>query len=1115
MLGAALAGLLSVAAFSVAPAAANQYTGMLAAGTISVGSGSSSESGGFVYGDYSWTAPSGTNFDGFAYTSAFFSVVSDNAVGGVSAGFGADGSAAQPTILFPWTQDCSITNSGHYWTRDGSLAGTNGQQSCSTYGDTGGWNYTNAEIDNTSPGTNPQSEYHTLWLTAFCQAATCEYDSSRELGAGGASVTNLSASVDDPNNQPGGSAYWTVNNGSSWYQTDSSSPTINVNAADPAGVCAIGAWLTGPGSYYLQLTNASPGMENPGGPVGNEFDSITPCPGSGGATVSGGAELAANLPSGTYSLAIVASNPGNWEGGAGLSNAPTIASYGNAINIDDTVPTISWANTSSGWTSSTSEQFTVTAGPSGVSGISCTDNGTAVAATPLGGNTYSVATEIQGANAMSCTARNGDANGALSSAAATQSYNVDTTVPTVTFSDSGYTPSTWTNAAQTVTVTATGGPSGIARVKCSTDGIDTPLGGSSSNQITVSGDGQHVLDCVATSNTNVTGAATFDVWVDTRQPTINFSGAQSSPAWLSGTPTVVVIGGEDGGTLSGVTQLVCTVNGGSPITLNVDAAQGYTSSFVLTPNGADVISCHATDAAGTTGAAYSETVNVDNPDGQAASADLTQYGSSPDIDNGADPFTSGPSHTTWYHTPQSVTVTAANTAGGATISQITCTGASQAAGGGTYPANNQNSYGSGGERITVTVQPPGGDLSCSAQDSAGNSYPLGSYEFEIDNQAPTGYFEPQASWPAPDEVQVHVTDGAQGSGTATVEVTAQQNGSRVYKVMASRNPTERNVWDAYFDDSTIPAGSYTFVAYPTDVADNSGSITTDHAGGTENLSLPFRDMTEISDTLTAGTAKASGNEQQAVSDAAATIARPPAKLRGHIETRSARASVASCTHATIARRGKGKAKPCSGIQPVDSSREAFVTVVYGRPARLSGRLTTLKGHKPIVHATVVVEQQVRGRKSVTKLGTTKSNPKGAYTFHVKAGASRTLIAVYSGSPRLRGAQVNVGEHVKGKASLHVTGILTPGHDLLVSGKLDGGFVPHGGALVTIQYAVRGFRGWTNWGDTHTTAKGAFQVRMPILAADAGHTFQWRAVISAQTGWAFLAGDSNTVTRAIT
>jgi hypothetical protein len=1060
---------------------------MLAPGTISVGSGTSSESGGYVYGEYSWSAPSGTNFDGFAYTGAEFSSVSDNSVGGVSAGFGGNGSANQPTILFPWTQDCSITNSGHYWTRNLESAGTNGQQACSTSGNTSGWNYTNVEIDNTAPGTNPDSEYHTLWLTVFCQAASCNYDSEREWGTAGATVTNLSANVDDPNSQPSGGASWTVNNGSSWYQTDSNSPTINVSASDPAGVCAIGAQFSGPSSYYLQVTDASPGMENPGSPVGNEFDSITPCPGAGGSTVSGSAALGPNLASGTYSLAIVASNPGNWEGGAGLSNAPTIASYTNTINIDDTTPSIDWANTSSAWTASTSEQFTVTAGPSGISNVSCTDNGTAVAATRISGNLYSVPTSDQGTNSMSCTASNGDSNGALTSPAANQTYNVDTTIPTLSFTDTGYTPATWSKTGQTVTVTATGGPSGIRTVQCLVDGTSAPLTGSGANQVAISGNGEHILDCTAASNTNVTGTASYDVWIDTRQPTISFSGAAAAPTWLTGTPTVVVIGSETDGTLSGITELVCTINGGWPITMSVDAAQGYTGSLVLTTDGSDVVSCQATDAAGTTGSAFTETVNVDNPGVQPASSSLTRYGSSPDIDNGDDPFTNGPSQTTWYHNQQSVTVTAINTAGGAPISQIACTGASQSQSGGTYPANSQNAYGNGGEAITVTVQPPGGELSCSATDTAGNTYPLGSYEFEIDNQAPTGYFEQQNVWPEPDEVQVYVTDGRQGSGTATVQVTAQQAGGPVYKVMATRDPSRADVWDAYFNDSTIPTGAYTFVAYPTDVAGNSGSITTSQDGGTETLELPLRAMTSLSDKLSAGRSTATGSTQQTVNPTAAGIASKSTNIRGH---QDASAKMAN-------------------------SKDAFVTVAYGQTATLTGTLIDVKSGKPVAHATVVLEQQVVGRKAVTKLGTTRTNSAGHYRFRVKAGASRTLLAVYNGTPLLRGAQTDVREYVRGKASLSVIGTLKPGHDLSVSGKLDGGFIPHGGALVTIQYAVQGFRGWTNWGDTRTTPRGAFTVHMPILPADAGYTFQWRAVISGQTGWAYLAGDSNIVSRPIT
>jgi hypothetical protein len=537
------------------------------------------------------------------------------------------------------------------------------------------------------------------------------------------------------------------------------------------------------------------------------------------------------------------------------------------------------------------------------------------------------------------------------------------------------------------------------------------------------------------------------------------------------------------------------VNGGSAFTLNVDAALQFTNSFVLTPNGPDTISCQATNAAGTTGPATTETVNLDNPAVQAQGTSLTQYGSSPEIDNGADPYTDGPSDKNWFHTPEAVTITAVNSAGGAAIGQIDCTGAALA-GDGTYPANSQNAYGSGGERITVTVQPPGGDLSCTAQDTAGNSYPLGSYEFEIDNQAPTGYFVPENDWPEPGEVQLHISDGAQGSGTAAVEVTAQSNNGRIFKVMATRDFSAADLWDAYFDDSTIPPGLYTFVAYPTDVADNSTTITTNQAGTTETLPLPFREMTSITDVLAAGSSTADGSEQVAVAADAASVATKPARI------------------------ANGIASELAGSAPVGIGSTArakhvrYLTVQYGRTAVLTGNLRNSRSHKPLAHATIVIEQQVVGSSAITVVGRAKTNRRGVYSYLVGKGANRTLIAVYRGTRRLRGAQVDVGEHVRGKATIRVTGTLTPGHSVDVEGKLAGGFIPARGALVTIQYAVKGFRGWTNWGDTRTDSHGAFNVHMPILPADARYHFEWRAIIPAQTGWAFLAGRSNTVTRAI-
>jgi hypothetical protein len=723
-----------------------------------------------------------------------------------------------------------------------------------------------------------------------------------------------------------------------------------------------------------------------------------------------------------------------------------------------------------------------------------------VGATLVSGSTYSVPTTTQGANNMSCSASNGDANGALTSGASNQTYDVDTTTPSVAFADSGYSSGTWTNSIQTVAVTATGGPSGISSLRCYVDGTQTAAGSTSSEPVVVSGNGQHTVQCTAISNTNVAGTATYEVWIDSRRPTVSYSGAQPAPTWLSGTPTVVVIGSEQGATdASGITKLACTVNSGTTFVLNVDAAQNYTSSFVLTPNGADTISCQASDEAGTTGPLSTETVNLDNASLQPASSTLTTYGSSPEIDNGADTYTDGPSQKTWYHTPESVEITAVNSAGGAAISQIDCTGAAQS-GGGTYPANNQNAYGSGGERITVTVQPPGGDLSCNAEDTAGNSYPLGSYEFEIDNQAPTGYFVPEDDWPEPGEVQLHLTDGAQGSGVAAVEVTAQNNNGRIFKVMATRDGSTSGVWDAYFDDSTIPPGLYTFVAYPTDVAGNSTTISTNQAGTTETLPLPFRQMTSITDTLASGPQSATGSQQVAVTAAAVDVTKQHAQFESAL-ARNERDGLGSALveSASAARAGRLK-----GV--------GYLTVPYGRKATLSGRLKNSRTHRALARATVFVEQQIVGSKAIAVIGRTRTNRAGAYRYKVAAGANRILMAVYKGNRRLRGVQADVGEDVDGKAMIKVTGTLMPGHSVDVLGKLEGGFVPARGALVTIQYAVKGFRGWTNWGDTRTNSIGGFDVHMPILPADKGYTFEWRAIIPAQTGWAYLAGHSNTVDR---
>ncbi len=285
-------------------------------------------------------------------------------------------------------------------------------------------------------------------------------------------------------------------NGGSWYQTDTAGPALNVSANDPAGVCAIGVQWNGPDAYYTQATDDNPGMENPGSPVGSEFDSITPC---GGSSAGGTVTMPAGIASGTYSLAILASNPGNLAGRQRAQQCPDDRHlqqrdrrrrhdseprmgqqlerldrkhdrrprrHGRAVRRD-------LGRVHRRWRLCDSEAHL---------GIDERQRHHRLGV-PM--------TDTAGANSVSCNAANGDVNGALSANSPTATFNVDTTVPTVSFADPGYTSGDWTNASQTVTVSATGGPSGVNGVSCLVDGIGAPMGGANANQVSVSGDGSH------------------------------------------------------------------------------------------------------------------------------------------------------------------------------------------------------------------------------------------------------------------------------------------------------------------------------------------------------------------------------------------------------------------------------------------------------------------------------------------------------------------------------------------------------------------------------------------------------------------------------------------------
>ena len=88
----------------------------------------------------------------------------------------------------------------------------------------------------------------------------------------------------------------------------------------------------------------------------------------------------------------------------------------------------------------------------------------------------------------------------------------------------------------------------------------------------------------------------------TSRPRPSSSTAQRpSSAWLSGTPVVQVIGSEQGGILSGIAQITCSVNGGTPFQLPGDRCRQRLHELLrAATERRRRVSCTGTTVAGTT-----------------------------------------------------------------------------------------------------------------------------------------------------------------------------------------------------------------------------------------------------------------------------------------------------------------------------------------------------------------------------------------------------------------------------------------------------------------------------------------------------------------------------------
>lgn len=179
------------------------------------------------------------------------------------------------------------------------------------------------------------------------------------------------------------------------------------------------------------------------------------------------------------------------------------------------------------------------------------------------------------------------------------------------------------------------------------------------------------------------------------------------------------------------------------------------------------------------------------------------------------------------------------------------------------------------------------------------------------------------------------------------------------------------------------------------------------------------------------------------------------------------------------------------------------TVELGRGVKIVGRLSAGKRRKGIRRNLLVYRRvSVQGArfKSVDRVRTSK---RGRFIYRAKPGPSRRFLFVYPGGKQVAGRIASVDVRVRAKLGIRADQKrLRNGEAVKLSGRLKGGRVPPGGALLELQVYTRG--SWRPFATPRTNKKGrwSYPYRFETVAGKA--KFRFRAVLRKQPTYPYTA-----------
>ncbi len=612
------------------------------------------------------------------------------------------------------------------------------------------------------------------------------------------------------------------------------------------------------------------------------------------------------------------------------------------------------------------------------------------------------------------------------SSASSAQFSVECTGPSVAVT-STENLGTWYPSAQQVDVDASDESGLQGPVTCTVGSSSVTIPTSQLPYVLpVTQNGASSVTCTAENNVNYSTSVNLNgqVKIDSQTPSVTYSGSTPAPAWVSGPQTITVTGSEPT-QLSGIASVSCELDGGGWTTTD-----GSVANVVVGSDGVHTVNCYSVTGAGVRSPTTSYTVQIDS--------------APPTVS-----FSGGPSQSSWSTTAQSIDVSAAKPQGSSGVAEISCTINQQ-----TSVYTNPGATDS--QTVKVTVQPPGGDLSCKALDNAGNWSTPVAWNFLIDSTPPTGEFLPTDPQ-HPTLIAVRVTDTGSGVAGAKIEL---QTGDGWRQLPTTYSAATGIVSATIPDDGSIGDGTYDLQALVWDVAGNEATITQGSGGIPEAVTLPLRIVTQL------------------------VIGQPQANTAG-------------C------------GRICGRRRP-DAARA--LRLHYGQSALVHGLLTTIDG-TPIPGQRIEISQQSSGW-DTEPVGAITTDSAGQFTYTVSAGASRTVTFSYAGTDVLRASRASAGVRVTGKGVIDVGRSVVAGSPLQISGRVYGGYIPVDGVLVQLQYRIEGVPvGWAPFARAvQTDRRGHWSIRFPVASGAQGYTYLFRGLVASQSGWPFLTTVTNVVAR---